>query len=94
MHCLAFPINFWSRRPISFLLQVQLLSLTKEGEVVNKLAVIYNKLSKQYSEEVQQKIGILNSLMEPLLIIVVGVMVAVILIAMYMPMFQMSNSFF
>ncbi|TKG88103.1 type II secretion system F family protein [Puteibacter caeruleilacunae] len=82
-----------SMKAFSFF-DLKLLSLTKVGEEVNKLAVIYNKLSKQYAEEVQHKIGILNSLMEPLLIIVVGVMVAVILIAMYMPMFQMSNSFF
>ena len=73
---------------------MKLISLTKVGEEVNKLAEIYSKLSKQYAEEVQHKIGILNSLMEPLLIIIVGLMVAVILIAMYMPMFQMSNSFF
>lgn len=73
---------------------MKLISLTKVGEEVNKLSEIYSKLSKQYAEEVQHKIGILNSLMEPLLIIIVGLMVAVILIAMYMPMFQMSNSFF
>lgn len=73
---------------------MKLVSLTKVGEEVNKLSDIYNRLSKQYTEEVQHKIGILNSLMEPLLIVIVGLMVAVILVAMYMPMFQMSNSFF
>ena len=73
---------------------MKLISLTKVGEEVNKLSTIYNKLSGQYNEEVQHKIGILNSMMEPLLIIIVGLMVAVILIAMYMPMFQMSNSIY
>lgn len=73
---------------------MKLISLTKVGEEVNKLSEIYNKLSRQYNDEVQHKIGILNSLMEPLLIIIVGIMVAVILIAMYMPMFQMSNSLY
>jgi type IV pilus assembly protein PilC len=31
--------------------------------------------------------------MEPLIIIFLGLVVGVILIAMYLPMFQMSNSF-
>ena len=76
------------------LFDMKLISLTKVGEEVNKLSGIYFKLSRQYSDEVQHRIGILNSLMEPLLIIIVGVFVAVILIAMYLPMFQMGNNFF
>lgn len=82
-----------SLRAFSFF-DMKLVSLTKVGEEVNKLSEIYSKLSKQYAEEIQHRISILNSLMEPILIIIVGLMVAVILIAMYMPMFQMSNSFF
>ena len=73
---------------------MKLLSLTKVGEEVNKLSNIYSKLSRQYSDEVQHRIGVLNSLLEPLLIIIVGLFVAVILIAMYLPMFQMGNNFF
>lgn len=68
-------------------------SLTKVGEEINQLDVIYENLSKQYSEELQHQVGILNGLLEPILIIFVGLLVAVILVAMYLPMFQMSNSF-
>ena len=68
-------------------------SLTKVGEEINQLDKIYTSLSKQYNEELQHQIGILNSLLEPILIIFVGVFVALILVAMYLPMFQMSNSF-
>ncbi|PCH68433.1 MAG: general secretion pathway protein GspF [Bacteroidales bacterium] len=68
-------------------------SLTKVGEEINQLDKIYTSLSKQYEEELQHQIGILNSLLEPILIIFVGLFVALILVAMYLPMFQMSNSF-
>jgi len=68
-------------------------SLTKVGEEINQLDHIYESLSKQYNEELQHQIGLLNSLLEPILIIFVGLFVALILIAMYLPMFQMSNSF-
>ncbi len=72
----------------------KLISLTKVGEEVNKLNEIYENLSKQYSEEVQYKVSVLNTVLEPLLILFIGVFVAVILIAMYLPMFQMSNQMF
>lgn len=68
-------------------------SLTKVGEEINQLDKIYENLSKQYSDELQHQVGILNGLLEPILIIFVGLLVAIILVAMYLPMFQMSNSF-
>ena len=68
-------------------------SLTKVGEEINQLDKIYSNLSKQYSDELQHQVGILNGLLEPILIIFVGLLVAIILVAMYLPMFQMSNSF-
>lgn len=68
-------------------------SLTKVGEEINQLDHIYESLSKQYNDELQHQIGLLNSLLEPILLIFVGIFVALILVAMYLPMFQMSNSF-
>ncbi|HLN74513.1 MAG TPA: type II secretion system F family protein [Prolixibacteraceae bacterium] len=72
----------------------KLITLTKVGEEVNKLSDIYENLSQQYTEEVQHKVAILNTLMEPILIIFIGLFVAVILISMYLPMFKMSNTMF
>ncbi len=72
----------------------KLITLTKVGEEVNRLTPIYENLSTQYAEDVQHKISVLNSLMEPMLIIFIGIFVALILISMYLPMFQMSNSMF
>jgi type IV pilus assembly protein PilC len=72
----------------------KIITLTKVGEEVNKLNDIYENLSRQYSEEVQHQVAVLNTVLEPILIIFIGLFVAVILIAMYLPMFQMSNTMF
>jgi len=71
----------------------RMVYLVKVGEEVNQLGQIFDKLHQQYANDVEHKVGILSSLMEPLLIIVVGLLVGIILIAMYLPLFQISNSF-
>ena len=64
--------------------------MTIVGEEVNKLDVIYEQLSNQYSNELDVKIKSMNNLLEPILIIFVGAMVGVILISMYLPIFQLG----
>ncbi len=70
----------------------QLVSLIKVGEETGKLEQILERLNEQYTEEIQYRTGQMGSLLEPLLIIGVGGMVLVILIAMYLPLFQLSTS--
>lgn len=72
----------------------KIISLTKVGEEVNQLNVIYQKLSEQYHDEVQHKMTVLDSILEPVLIIFIGLFVAIVLISMYLPMFKMSNTMF
>lgn len=72
--------------------ELKLVSLIKVAEEVNQLDVMFVKLNKQYSDELENNIGMLTTFLEPLLIIFVGLLVAVILISMYLPLFQMSTS--
>ena len=53
---------------------------------------ISKKENHQFSDEVDYKLNNLNNLLEPILIIFVGMLVGVILISMYLPMFQLSTS--
>ena len=69
-------------------------SLIKAGEEVNKLEYSFNQLNDQYNQEIDHKLSILASLMEPMLILLVGGIVAVILIAMYLPLFQLGSSIY
>lgn len=69
----------------------RLVSLVKVGEEVNQLEAMLAKVAKQYSEELKHETAIIGKIMEPLILLIIGVIVGVILVAMYMPMFNLSN---
>lgn len=69
-----------------------MLALIKAAEEVNRVDVIFGKLAKQYSEEVEQQSDIFGKLMEPVIMIVIGILVTIILLAMYIPLFQLSTT--
>ncbi len=69
-----------------------MLALIKVGEEVNHLPKFFRKLEKQYSDEVEYQTSNLNTIIEPVLIIFLGLIVGVILIAMYLPLFSMGGS--
>jgi type IV pilus assembly protein PilC len=71
----------------------KMIQLIKVGEETNQLDLFFGKISEQYIDEVEYKTSTLSSMMEPLIIIFLGLIVGVILTAMYLPLFQMSNSF-
>jgi type IV pilus assembly protein PilC len=71
----------------------RMISLVKVAEEVNQLDTIFNQLAEQYSNEVEHQTSLIGSLIEPFMIIFLGLMVAVILISMYLPLFQLSTSF-
>ncbi|MBN1953398.1 MAG: type II secretion system F family protein [Bacteroidales bacterium] len=68
-----------------------MVSLTKIGEEVNQIGPLYMKLYKQYTEEIKHMTSVLGNLLEPILILFVGIVVMIILISMYLPLFQMSG---
>lgn len=69
----------------------RMLSLIKVGEQVNQLDIMLGKLSNQYSTELRYQTTIIGKIMEPLILLIIGGIVGVILVAMYMPMFNLSN---
>ena len=71
----------------------KMIQLIKVGEEVNRMDYFFDKIAQQYTEEVEFKTNAISSLLEPIIIIFLGLVVGVILIAMYLPMFQMSNNF-
>jgi type IV pilus assembly protein PilC len=71
----------------------KMIQLVKIGEETNQLDYFFGKISEQYIEEVEYKTSTISSMMEPLIIVFLGLIVGVILVSMYLPLFQMSNSF-
>lgn len=71
----------------------KMVQLIKVGEETNQLDYFFARIAEQYVEEVEYKTSTLSSVMEPLIIIFLGLIVGVIVVSMYLPLFQMSNSF-
>ena len=69
----------------------KMISLVKVAEETNQTEYIFERLNQQYIIEVQQKSKLLSTLMEPMIILVVGIFVGVILVSMYLPMFKLSS---
>ncbi|MDB5274746.1 MAG: type secretory pathway, component PulF [Chitinophagaceae bacterium] len=71
----------------------RMISLVKVGEEANQLELFFEKIAKQYNDDIEHQSSIISSLLEPFMIIFLGLIVGVILIAMYLPLFQLSSSF-
>lgn len=69
----------------------KMIAFVKVGEQVNQLELFFNRIADQYSTEVEYQTGMLSKLLEPIIIVVLGAVVAVILVAMYLPMFKLGQ---
>ncbi len=65
--------------------------MVKIGEETGELEKMLGKIADFYEDEVDASIQSLTSIVEPLMMILVGCMVGVIVIAMYLPMFKMLS---
>jgi type IV pilus assembly protein PilC len=74
------------------LFDARMVALVKVGEEVNKLDYFFTLLTQQYGEEVDHRAALLSTALEPLIIIFLGLVVGLILIGMYLPIFQISNT--
>ena len=63
--------------------------MVKIGEETGELEKMLGKIADFYEDEVDAAISSLTSIVEPIMMIMVGCMVGVIIIAMYLPMFKM-----
>jgi type IV pilus assembly protein PilC len=63
--------------------------MVKIGEETGELEKMLGKIADFYEDEVDASIQTLTSIVEPIMMIGVGLMVGVIIISMYLPMFKM-----
>ena len=67
---------------------IQMISI---GEETGELDAMLMKVADFYEDEVEQAVKALTSVLEPLMIVVLGGMVGTILLAMYLPMFAVFD---
>jgi type IV pilus assembly protein PilC len=62
------------------------------GEATGALDAMLGKIADFYDDEVDEAVKALTSLMEPVLMVFLGVVIGFIVIAMYLPIFTMANA--
>lgn len=70
----------------------KLTALIRVGEETNCLDKMFLNLSNDITQELEHKLKRLGSILEPLLILCIGTIVAFVLIAMYLPMFKLGQT--
>jgi type IV pilus assembly protein PilC len=63
------------------------------GEASGSLSDMLNKVADYYEEEVNSIVDNLSSLLEPVIMVVLGVIVGTFVIAMYLPIFKIGSLF-
>jgi type IV pilus assembly protein PilC len=63
--------------------------MVRVGEETGELEKMLGKIADFYEDEVDSSIATLTSIIEPLMMIAVGLMVGIIIISMYLPMFKL-----
>ncbi len=71
---------------------IMFTSMFRIGEETGELSEMVNKLADFYEDEVSTAVKSLTSILEPLMIVFVAGVVAFILVAMYLPMFNMMST--
>ena len=61
------------------------------GEESGSLDDMLNKAAEFYEDEVDNAVAQLSSLMEPIIMVVLGSLIGILLVAMYLPLFNLGN---
>ena len=68
-----------------------MLRMVSAGEATGKIDTMLEKMADFWDEEVEATLAALTSLLEPLLIVVLGIIVGGIVIAMFLPIFKLND---
>jgi type IV pilus assembly protein PilC len=68
------------------------VQMTSIGEESGSLDAMLGKVADFFEGEVDDAVDALSSLMEPMIMVVLGVLIGGMVIAMYLPIFKMGNA--
>ena len=77
-----------SKKPI---FPPMMLRMVSAGEATGKIDTMLEKMADFWDEEIEAMLDALTSLIEPMLIVVLGVIVGGIVIAMFLPIFKLNE---
>lgn len=67
------------------------VKMVEVGEQTGALQEMLNSLADFYDEEIETEVGRYITLIEPLLLVLMGIVIAVVVLALYMPLFELSS---
>ena len=67
------------------------VKMIEVGESTGALQEMLNSLADFYDEEIETEVSRFITLVEPLLLVIMGVIIAVVVLALYMPLFELSS---
>src|SRR5262245_23236538 len=68
------------------------IKMVEVGESTGALQEMLNSLADFYDEEIETNLGRFVTIIEPVLLIVMGIVIASLLLSLYMPLFNLSNA--
>jgi type IV pilus assembly protein PilC len=68
------------------------IKMVEVGEQTGALQEMLNSLADFYDEEIETNLGRFITIIEPALLVIMGIVIAGLLLALYMPLFQLSNA--
>ncbi|HFC3447411.1 TPA: type 4 pilus assembly protein PilG [Neisseria gonorrhoeae] len=68
-----------------------MLQMSSIGEESDSLDDMLNKAAEFYEDEVDNAVGRLSAMMEPIIIVILGLVIGTLLVAMYLPLFNLGN---
>jgi type IV pilus assembly protein PilC len=68
------------------------VKMVEVGESTGALQEMLNSLADFFDEEIETNLGRFVTLIEPILLIVMGIVIAGLLLSLYMPLFNLSNA--
>jgi len=67
------------------------IKMIRVGEESGSLATVLERTSAHYERKVDSTITVMTNMLEPLMIVTIGAIVLVVVLALYLPIFTMSD---
>ena len=68
------------------------IRMIEVGESTGALQEMLNSVADFYDEEIETNLGRFVTVIEPALLIIMGIVIAALLLALYMPLIQLSSA--
>ncbi len=67
------------------------VKMVEVGEQTGALQEMLNSLAEFYDEEIETEVARFITIIEPVLLVVMGMVIALVVIALYLPLFELSS---